>query len=140
MTWLVCRQTTSNKRSEKNMDFIKETNKIPLAGDYIVAFKNFNDSIGCTGHWLKPGIVYEIPYRTMVVQDFPNILAVGRIISASRDAWEATRVIPPAVLTGQAAGTAAAMAIKKKCTTARVPVAELQKNLQDAGVILHYQN
>ncbi len=103
------------------------------------ALKHFDDSIGCTGHWLKPGIVYEIPYRTLVVRDFKNIFAVGRIISASGDAWEATRIIPPAVLTGQAAGTAAAMAIRKKCAAEEVPVANLQKNLQDRGVILHYQ-
>lgn len=100
--------------------------------------KHFNDSIGCTGHWLKPGIVYEIPFQTLVVKDFSNIFAVGRIISASGDAWEATRVIPPAVLTGQAAGTAAALAIKKKCPVTEVSVTELQKHLQQSDVLLHY--
>ena len=103
------------------------------------AMKSFDDSIGCTGHWLKPGIVYEIPYRTLVNDRFSNIFATGRAISASGDAWEAVRVIPPAVLTGQAAGTAAAMAIRKKCPVAEVPVGELQKNLEKADVILHYQ-
>ena len=102
-------------------------------------FKNFHDSIGCTGHWLKPGIVYEIPYRSLIVGGFPNIFAVGRIISASRDAWEATRVIPPAVLTGQAAGTAAALAVQKGYTATEMPIDHLQKNLHDSGVILHYQ-
>lgn len=102
-------------------------------------FKHFHDSVGCTGHWLKPGIVYEIPYRALIVNKFPNIFAVGRIISASRDAWEAARVIPPAVLTGQAAGTAAALAIKKKCSATDMPVDHLQKNLHDSGVILHYK-
>jgi hypothetical protein len=103
------------------------------------ALQSFDDSIGCTGHWLKPGIVYEIPYRTLVTKAFPNILATGRAISASGDAWEATRVIPPAVLTGQAAGTAAAMAIKQRCAVADLPVAELQKKLQKEGVIIHYR-
>ena len=103
------------------------------------ALRSFDDSIGCTGHWLKPGIVYEIPYRTLVTKDFPNIFASGRAISASGDAWEATRVIPPAVLTGQAAGTAAALAIKKKCPATAVPIGDLQKELESTGVILHYQ-
>ena len=103
------------------------------------ALKHFDDSIGCTGHWLKPGIVYEIPYRALVSRDIPNVLASGRIISASGDAWEATRVIPPAALTGQAAGIAAALAIRKKCSVTELPVAELQKGLQNSGVILHYQ-
>ena len=102
------------------------------------AMKSFDDSIGCTGHWLKPGIVYEIPYRTLVNDRFSNIFATGRAISASGDAWEAVRIIPPAVLTGQAAGTAAVMAIGKKCAVAELPVGELQKNLEKAGVILHY--
>jgi len=103
------------------------------------ALRSFDDSIGCTGHWLKPGIVYEIPYRTLVTKDCPNIFASGRAISASGDAWEATRVIPPAVLTGQAAGTAAALAIKKKCPATAVPIGDLQKELESTGVILHYQ-
>ena len=104
------------------------------------ALKHFNDSIGCTGHWLKPGIVYEIPYRTLVVRELKNIFATGRIISASGDAWEATRIIPPAVLTGQAAGTAATMAIRKKCSASELPVTDLQENLQESGVLLHYEN
>ena len=103
------------------------------------ALRSFDDSIGCTGHWLKPGIVYEIPYRTLVTKDFPNVFATGRAISASGDAWEATRVIPPAVLTGQAAGTAAALAIKQKCPATAVPIGNLQKELESTGVILHYQ-
>jgi hypothetical protein len=88
---------------------------------------------------MKPGIVYEIPYRALVSRDISNVLASGRMISASGDAWEATRVIPPAALTGQAAGIAAALAIRKKCPVAEVPVANLQKGLQDSGILLHYQ-
>lgn len=102
------------------------------------AMKRFKDSIGCTGHWLKPGIVYEIPYRTIVTRECINLFAAGRVISASGDAWEAVRVIPPAVLTGQAAGTAAALAIDEKCVAANVPIKVLQERLQQAGVIIHY--
>jgi hypothetical protein len=102
------------------------------------ALKSFVDSIGCTGHWLKPGIVYEIPYRTMFSNNYSNILAAGRIISASGDAWEAVRIIPPAALTGQAAGTAASMAIKKKCAVSDISITDLQKRLQSSGVLIHY--
>jgi hypothetical protein len=102
------------------------------------ALKGFDDSIGCTGHWMKPGIVYEIPYRTLISKGIKNIVASGRITSSSGDAWEATRVIPPAAVTGQAAGTAAALAIKKGCAVTDLPVTELQKRLEKAGVILHY--
>ena len=93
------------------------------------ADKHFDDSIGCTGHWMKPGIVYEIPYRTIVTKGLSNVLASGRNISSSGDAWEATRVIPPAAVTGQAAGTTvAAMAIEQKSPSSRkFPVTDLQR-------------
>lgn len=103
------------------------------------AGKSFDDSIGCVGHWMKPGIVYEIPYRSLVAAEIANVLASGRIIASSGDAWEATRVIPPAAVTGQAAGVAAALTIKKACAAADLPVAELQEELRHAGVLLHYR-
>lgn len=116
-------------RRIKGLYLLKETD----------ALKHFDDSIGCTGHWLKTGIVYEIPYRTLVSKDIENVIAAGRILSASGDAWEATRVIPPAALTGQAAGLAASMTIRKKCPVSKIPINELQKRLEDSGVLLHYQ-
>jgi hypothetical protein len=116
-------------RRIKGLHLLKETD----------ALKHFDDSIGCIGHWMKPGIVYEIPYRALVSKDISNVLASGRLISAAGDAWEATRVIPPAALTGEAAGTAAALAVKKKCRVAEVPLADLQKRLQKSGVLLHYE-
>ena len=102
------------------------------------ANKHFEDSIGCTGHWMKPGIVYEIPFRTLVSKGLANVLASGRNTSSSGDAWEATRVIPPAAVTGQAAGTLAAMALERKCAVNTFPVGDLQKSLEAAGVILHF--
>jgi hypothetical protein len=102
------------------------------------ANKHFEDSIGCTGHWMKPGIVYEIPYATMVTQSLSNVIASGRNTSSSGDAWEATRVIPPAAVTGQAAGTLASLAIEQKRAVTKVPVADLQQSLERAGVILHF--
>ncbi len=103
------------------------------------ALKRFDDSIGCTGHWLKPGIVYEIPYRTLVVKGVANVMAAGRNTSSSGDAWEATRVIPAAAVTGEAAGTAVAVAIKKGRSVTELSVPDLQKQLQKNGVMLHYE-
>lgn len=113
-----------------------------IEGEFLLteadADTHFDDSIGCTGHWMKPGIVYEIPYRTIVTKGLSNVLASGRNISSSGDAWEATRVIPPAAVTGQAAGTLAAMAIEQKSPVTKVPVADLQRRLEKEGVILHF--
>jgi hypothetical protein len=113
-----------------------------VEGNYLLteadADKHFEDSIGCTGHWLKPGIVYEIPYRTILHKNLANVLASGRNVSASGDAWEALRVIPPAAVTGQAAGTTAALAIKGKKAVTEVAAADVQTSLEGAGVILHF--
>lgn len=99
--------------------------------------KHFDDSIGCTGDWRKAGPVYEIPYRCLIDPEVQNVFAAGRIIASADDAWEVTRVIPTAAMTGEAAGTAAALAVRSDCTSGEVNVAELQKILANNGVILH---
>ena len=100
-------------------------------------FKSFDDSIGCTGDWRGSGPVYEIPYRSLLDGKVENIFAAGRIIGSRGDAWEVTRVIPPAVMTGEAAGTAAALAIKSGVTADKVDVAHLQAVLAKNGVVIH---
>lgn len=99
-------------------------------------FATFADSVGCVGDWRQRGPVYEIPYRTLINATHPNLIAAGRIISAGGDTWEVTRVIPPAVLTGQAAGTAAALAADGMPLSA-VSVAKLQEHLAKTGVLVH---
>lgn len=106
-----------------------------LTGDDVS--KHFSDSIGLAGDWRKAGPVYEIPYRSLITDSLYNILAAGRNISSGGDAWEVTRVIPVAALTGQAAGTAASLAVKENCRLRDVPLDKLQQKLQEAGVLIH---
>jgi hypothetical protein len=47
------------------------------------------------------------------------------------------RFIPACVLSGQAAGTAAAMAVKAGSTLQELDVHSLQENLASAGVMIH---
>jgi len=98
---------------------------------------SFADSIGCVGDWRKRGPVYEIPYRCLVANGMKNMLVAGRCIAADGEAWEVCRVIPPAALTGQAAGTAAALSVQRDCTVQGVDIQELQQRLTDTGVLLH---
>ena len=100
--------------------------------------KHFDDSIGCTGDWRKAGPVYEIPFRSLIVEDICNIISAGRIIASGGDAWEVTRVIPTAALTGQAAGTAAALAANESCGIDKVNINRLQKMLSESGVLIHF--
>ena len=102
------------------------------------AFQHFDDSIGCTGDWRKAGPIYEVPFRSLIVKNISNIISAGRIISSCGDAWEVTRVIPTAALTGQAAGTAAAIAAHEGCSIDKVNIKELQDVLSQNGVLIHY--
>jgi hypothetical protein len=95
--------------------------------------KHMKDSIGMTGDWRKRGPVFEIPFGTLYGKEVPNLLAAGRDISVTDAMWDITRVIPPCALTGEAAGTAAA--IGNDFTKISVP--EIQERLVANGVKLH---
>lgn len=71
---------------------------------------SFPDSIGMTGDWRKSGMRYEIPYRALYNRNLRNVICAGRCISVDDGMWDISRVIPPCAVTGEAAGTAAALA------------------------------
>ena len=58
------------------------------------------------------GDFYGISYRCLVPRGVENLLVAGRCISATSAAAASARVMPPAMATGQAAGVAAAMAVR----------------------------
>ena len=95
-------------------------------------------SIGATGDFRHRGRRYELDAGILYHDDYPNLLAAGRTVSATRGGWEVTRVIPTAAMTGQAAGTLAALALRQDCPVNRVPVPLLQQTLSAAGVTLHF--
>lgn len=100
--------------------------------------KHFDDSIGLVADWRKAGPVWEIPYRTLYpANKFGGILAAGRCTGSKGDAWEVTRVIPVAAMTGQVAGLAAAMAIDAGCEPADLDVAKIQGKLRELGFAIH---
>jgi hypothetical protein len=92
-----------------------------------------DDSIGMTGDWRKRGSAFEIPFGTLYGRDVKNLLAAGRDISVTDAMWDITRVIPPCAVTGEAAGTAAAMTTDFQTLN----VTKLQKELARRGVKLH---
>ncbi len=98
------------------------------------------DSIGAICNFEMRDQLYEVPYGTLVKTGFDNIITAGRSAAADGYAWEILRVIPPAILTGQAAGMAASMALDSGCPIARVDIAALQKGLADTGVIIHFND
>lgn len=98
----------------------------------------FEDSIGLAADWRRCGSVWEIPYSSMI-PDSPigGYIAAGRCTGAETDAWEVTRVIPVAGLTGQVAGLAAAMSIDAGVDPADLDVSALQAKLRTLGFPLH---
>ena len=98
--------------------------------------RRYADSVGSFGDFRRSnlGRHYQMPFSTQYDRSFPNLVAAGRIVSATSDeAWEVSRVIPVCALTGQAAGTAAAMAVDGEIRN--VDVKGLQRRLADSGVL-----
>lgn len=112
-----------------------------IDGEYTVDEKDqkkpMPDSVGVVSDYENVGNWYEIPYRTLYHAAFPNIWAAGRITAASGWAWSITRVIPGCACSGQAAGTAAALAIKHGYSAGTLPYAALIEELSAAGVRAH---
>lgn len=97
----------------------------------------FDDAVGITGDWRRRGPVYAIPWRTLRGVHNLNLTAVGRCMSSDTTVWDVTRGISACVLTGEAAGTASAMAVKNHGgDLSALPVRELQKRLIDQGAFL----
>lgn len=100
------------------------------------AFVDFEDSIGMTGDWRKPGPVFALPWRTLVGTRNDNLAAAGRCISVTTDMWDITRVIPTAAVTGQAAGLGAALAARQGIALNELSASRLQDALRQNGVII----
>jgi hypothetical protein len=64
------------------------------------------------------------------------VLVAGRCISSTHEALAAIRVMPPSFAMGQAAGTAAALAVRGDGTSRQVSVDELRKQLVAQDVYL----
>lgn len=108
-----------------------------IVGEYKLRFaekhRYFEDSIGMIGNWKKRGPIYEIPFRTLYNRKIVNLICAGRCISVDDALWDITRVIPACAVTGQAAGTAAAMTEDFEV----LDIPTLQECLQQNGVRLH---
>ena len=101
--------------------------------------EKFADNIGNTSDFrYSEGRRYQIPFGALYNENFPNLIAAGRIISSPQgDGWEIARVIPNCALTGEAAGNAASLIIKNKCAVKDVDIQKLQKMQENNGICLN---
>ncbi len=100
-------------------------------------YKHFNDSVGTICDFMKRDDVYEVPYGTLIKDGYDNLITAGRTAAANDYAWEVLRVIPPAILTGQAAGEAAVIAIDSGSSITDIDIPLLQERLAITGVDIH---
>ena len=82
------------------------------------------------------GDYYGIPYRSLLPKGVEQLLIAGRCVSADSTAAGAIRVMPPCMGMGQAAGTAAALAVKEGITVRKVDVRNLREVLKERGAYL----
>lgn len=79
---------------------------------------------------------YDIPYRCLLPKKVENLLIAGRCISSEQAPYESHRAMVPMMAIGQAAGAAAALAVKTGVSPRRVNIGELQSLLLKQGAVL----
>ena len=108
-----------------------------IAGEYTMQSADdhqyMDDSVGLVSDWRKAGPVYEVPFRSLYASAVKNLICAGRCTAATEPMWDLMRVIPCCAVTGQAAGTAAALAED----FTKLDITRLQRVLQKNGVVLH---
>ena len=80
---------------------------------------------------------YEIPYRCLLPQGVEGLLAAGRAISADHEADGYTRNQPACMVTGQAAGAAASLAVRRHLSPRELDPGAVQAELRALGGKIH---
>ena len=115
-----------------------------IIGDHVFVdtdcYKHYDTSIGAICDFTRRDRVYEVPYGTLCKAGYDNLLTGGRSASASGFGWDVLRVIPPAIVTGEAAGYAASLAIDSKKPVADIPLGVLQKTLVANNAPVHFDD
>jgi hypothetical protein len=133
---------------------VRETRRVygdhRLTREEVLAAIQFDDQVGLCGapiedhhsghdtvwQYLPEGQAVGIPYRTLLVRDADNVLVAGRCFSATHDAHASVRSMAQCMAMGQAAGTAAALAVEADVTPRALPFARLRDRLRSDGAIL----
>ncbi len=126
--------------------------KYTLSLDDVLQGKDFEDGIAACAfpidlhdpkgeelNWIRTSksSYYTIPYRTMLLNHIDNLIVTGRCIGASHEAMASSRVSPTAMALGEAAGAAAALAIKENIVSfSDVDVPALRELLKSQGAVV----
>ena len=78
----------------------------------------------------------QLPYRMIVPLAIENLLVAGRCASMTHEGQSSARVTGPCFVMGQAAGTAADLALQAGVAPRRLDVKSLQERLERDGAYL----
>lgn len=135
---------------------VRETRRIVgvavLELEDVLALKRFPDAVArgsfkidihtpgaagqADGRYLPAGSFYDIPYGTLIPRDIRGLLVAGRCFSADHGALGSARVMFQCMALGEAAGTAAGIAVSQQIDPAELDPAALRKTLIQNGVEL----
>jgi hypothetical protein len=135
---------------------IRETRRVTgayqLTGDDVLTCANFPDTIGVNGWPLEQHVAGDVvwgwppipesrgfnhlPFRMLLPQGVNNLLVAGRCASMTHEGQSAARVSGGCFVMGQAAGTAAHLALAGNAAPADISVDELQRVLEQDGAYL----
>lgn len=120
-----------------------------LCKEEMLDYKNTDDSIALcaynidihsgTADHIDLGILekpFGIPYGCLVPMSVDGLVLTGRTISVDSTVFGAARVMGPIIATGEAAGIAAAICVKRNISPANVPVADIRAVLIKNGAVL----
>ncbi len=110
------RMTDKEARSGK-----RAPDTIAIGGTYGAGAKN-------------PG--FAIPYGALVPKKLDNLIAAGRCLDVDTPMVEDMRLIATCLLTGHAAGAAAALSVQDKCRPREIDIVKLQRLLVKQGAYL----
>lgn len=94
------------------------------------------EGYGQGGVWGDLQDSYDIPYRCLIPRQVDGLVIAGRAISASHEAHGSFRTQGGVMAIGQAAGTAAALAVTTRCRPRDVDINALQAALVHDGASL----
>jgi hypothetical protein len=135
---------------------IRETRRVvggyQLSGEDVLGCASFEDSIGVNGWPMEEHVAgdvvfrfppipesrgyNELPFRMLVPEKVDNLLVAGRCASMTHEGQSAARVSGACFAMGEAAGTAAALALSGNTPLREVAVNRLQKALTRQGAFI----
>jgi hypothetical protein len=135
---------------------IRETRRVVggymLSGEDVLACASFDDSIGVNGWPMESHVAgdvvfkfppipesrgfNELPYRMLVPERLDNLLVAGRCASMTHDGQSAARVSGACFAMGEAAGSAAALALSGNTIPRDIATEKLQQRLKEQGAFI----